>query len=254
MGRFFPHAQLHDIIANMREADNKSYNTTFTYPKNGAIMYVKALADALPAERIRLQDGIVRLDVEAHRAWTAEGTEITYDRLISSAPFDRFLKMADIPHDPSVFSSNQVLVFNLGFDTKGPDGVHWIYVPEKRFVFYRIGFYDNILDTDRMSLYVEIGTPSGAVLNVPELRERVLHDLKELGIVTTQKLVAEHSVVLNPAYVHISESSRNHHRKICDDLRSFDVHSIGRYGGWTYCSIEDNIIEAQELAEELLGS
>ena len=26
------------------------------------------------------------------------------------------------------------------------------------------------------------------------------------------------------------------------------VHSIGRYGGWTYCSIEDNIVEARALA------
>jgi hypothetical protein len=25
------------------------------------------------------------------------------------------------------------------------------------------------------------------------------------------------------------------------------VHSIGRYGGWTYCSIEDNIVEARTL-------
>ena len=27
----------------------------------------------------------------------------------------------------------------------------------------------------------------------------------------------------------------------------FGVHSIGRYGGWTYCSIEDNIVEARAL-------
>lgn len=27
------------------------------------------------------------------------------------------------------------------------------------------------------------------------------------------------------------------------------VYSIGRYGSWTYCSIEDNIKEAQALAD-----
>jgi hypothetical protein len=27
------------------------------------------------------------------------------------------------------------------------------------------------------------------------------------------------------------------------------VYSIGRYGGWTYCSIEDNIVEARALAK-----
>ena len=33
MGRFFPHADLTDIIRNMRVADNATYNATFTYPR-----------------------------------------------------------------------------------------------------------------------------------------------------------------------------------------------------------------------------
>jgi hypothetical protein len=31
------------------------------------------------------------------------------------------------------------------------------------------------------------------------------------------------------------------------------VYSIGRYGGWTYCSIEDNIVEARALVAKLRG-
>jgi hypothetical protein len=34
-----------------------------------------------------------------------------------------------------------------------------------------------------------------------------------------------------------------------DLLAVEDVHSIGRYGAWKYCSIEDNIVEARVLAE-----
>ena len=33
-------------------------------------------------------------------------------------------------------------------------------------------------------------------------------------------------------------------------LEKNDIYSIGRYGSWTYCSIEDNILEARELAEK----
>ena len=29
------------------------------------------------------------------------------------------------------------------------------------------------------------------------------------------------------------------------------VYSIGRYGGWTYCSIEDNLLETKALARRL---
>ena len=35
------------------------------------------------------------------------------------------------------------------------------------------------------------------------------------------------------------------------ELAARDVHSIGRYGSWTYCSIEDNIVEARALAARL---
>jgi hypothetical protein len=31
-------------------------------------------------------------------------------------------------------------------------------------------------------------------------------------------------------------------------LEAAGVHSVGRYGGWTYCSIEDNMVETRELA------
>ena len=34
-------------------------------------------------------------------------------------------------------------------------------------------------------------------------------------------------------------------------LESRGVYSIGRYGGWTYCSIEDNVVEARALADAL---
>jgi hypothetical protein len=73
----------------------------------------------------------------------------------------------------------------------------------------------------------------------------VLADLKKVGLVSEHRLVAEHSIVMDPAYVHITQRSIAEHRRLADDLRTRGVHSLGRYGGWTYCSIEDNIVEAR---------
>jgi hypothetical protein len=61
------------------------------------------------------------------------------------------------------------------------------------------------------------------------------------------KLVAQHDVVMDPAYVHITKASLAEHARRSAELREQGVHSIGRYGGWTYCSIEDNIVEARKL-------
>jgi hypothetical protein len=159
--------------------------------------------------------------------------------------------MARIPHDDAAYSWNKVLVFNLGFDKKGRKDVHWIYYPDRETCFYRVGFYDNIFDADRLSLYVEIGYAKGAVVDATAMREQVLADLKKNGVITDHKLVAEHSVVMDPAYVHITQRSLAEHARITGELRGKGVYSIGRYGGWTYCSIEDNIVEARALVESL---
>src|SRR5207245_2679421 len=63
MGRFFPHADLPEIVRNMKAPDNASYNSTFTYPEGGAIEYVRALASAVRGDRIALGEPLVGLDV-----------------------------------------------------------------------------------------------------------------------------------------------------------------------------------------------
>lgn len=253
MGRFFPHASVAEIIRNMREPDNSSYNQHFTYPEGGAIEYVHALARDVDGQRIALGEALVSLDLQARVARTSQ-RELRYQRLISSEPFMRFVARTGLDFDEQAFSWNKVLVFNLGFDKKGPEGVHWIYFPDRSLSFYRVGFYDNIFGSERMSLYVEIGLPANGRADIDVLRQRVLADLKKAQIVSDHQLVADHAVVMDPAYVHITERSNAEVARLKARLAQHGVHSIGRYGSWTYCSIEDNIVEARALVKELHGS
>jgi protoporphyrinogen oxidase len=245
MGRFFPHADLDDVVRNMRQPDNSSYNSTFTYPAGGAIEYVHALAREVAPEAVRLEEAVEAIDLERRVARTSKG-EYRYRRLVSSAPLPRLLELCGLEVDDS-WTWNQVLVFNLGFDSGGKTGVHWLYVPDRERVFYRVGFYHNIFDTPRMSLYVEVGFPRDAVVDVEATRARVLEDLAKEGLVTGQRLVSEHHVLMNPAYVHLTSRSLAQAARLKAELASRGVHSIGRYGGWTYCSIEDNLVEARAL-------
>ena len=66
-------------------------------------------------------------------------------------------------------------------------------------------------------------------------------------------MVDHEAVVMNPAYVHVNRGSQEDVVAKKRLLREKDIHSIGRYGSWTYCSIEDNIAEACALARELNG-
>jgi len=250
MGRFFPHADVADIIRNMRYPDNGSYNATFTYPRGGAIVYVEALLKDLDPTRIAYGESLISIDVERKVA-TTNTREIQFEHLISSAPLPRLLDMVGAEYDAGLYTYNKVLVFNLGFDGKGWDQDHWVYIPERDKCFYRVGFYDNIFGTDRMSLYVEIGLEAGAPVDVDAWREKVLEDLARCQIVTDHQLVSHHHVVLDPAYVHIHKAGQADADVRRKALREQGVHSVGRYGGWTYCAIEDNIVESRALAEEI---
>ncbi|MGB8331906.1 MAG: FAD-dependent oxidoreductase [Polyangiales bacterium] len=256
MGRFFPHASLDEIRGNTDTPNGDGYNATFTYPEGGAIQYVEALAQGVGKNQISLNERVLRIDLEGKVATTTR-RRIRYDRLISSAPLISLLRMCGVPFEAGVFTHNKVLVFNLGFDSKGPPSVHWIYYPQRDLVFYRVGFYDNIFGSNRMSLYVEIGLPEHADPSEDEraaMKRRVLADLRTCGVVTNQTLVASHQVLLDPAYVHITARANAETAAKKEALAVRDVHTIGRYGSWTYCSIEDNIVEARTLAEQLSGS
>jgi protoporphyrinogen oxidase len=252
MGRFIPYADLTDIVRNMKQPDNSSYNSTFTYPEGGAIEYVRAFERAIRPGAIALEEGLVAVDLARKVARTAGASgsrEIRFERLVSSAPLNRFVAICGIDHDLATWAWNKVLIFNLGFDAKGQKGMHWAYYPSRETSFYRVGWYDNIFDTDRLSLYVELGFASDAAIDLPSVRERVLADLRREGIVTGQRLVAEHSVVLDPAYVHITKRSLSEQKRVAGLLAEHGVWSLGRYGRWTYCAIEDNIVEARALVE-----
>ncbi len=246
MGRFFPHADLTDIIRNMKVANNATYNAHFTYPEGGAIEYVNAIASAVRRDGIALSEPLVAIDLDAKVARTTR-REIRFERLVSSAPFNRLLSLCGVAHDKSAYSWNKVLVFNLGFDRKGERDAHWVYFPSRDVVFYRIGFYDNIFNTERMSLYVEVGFPSDASVDVEATYARVLADLEKTGVTQGHRVVAQHHVVMDPAYVHITKHSMAEHARLSGELRVRGVYPVGRYGGWTYCSIEDNIVEARAL-------
>ena len=252
MGRFFPYADKEEIIRNFKKTNNNSYNSHFTYPRGGAIEYVKSLASYIGKSNICLNECVKSIDV-TEKTIKTDKRELKYDNLISTMPFPLLMQCCSMEYDTDIYSWNKVLVFNLGFDKKGKDVFNnWFFVPSKDFCFYRVGYYDNIFATKNMSLYVELGFGKNTdVIDVEYYKEKVLDDLKKAGIITDHKLIASHFVIMDPAYVHITKESIRDVEEINKVLARNNIYSIGRYGSWTYCSIEDNILEAKALLERL---
>ena len=259
MGRFFPYADIKAIIDNMKQNKVNSYNNTFMYPKKGAQVIIDVLMKDIDENKILLNSLIQSINLEDKKVILTDGTEIYYEYLINSMPFDKFLKLTNNKEYidfSNELTYNKVLVFNLGFNKKSKyNDHHWLYFPDKNINFYRVGFYDNILGADKLSMYIEIGYPKGTVITDEDINRQLsltLDNLKKCGIIDdTFSLVAYESIVMDPAYVHIDAQNDLKVRKIMKDLANKNVYSVGRYGAWTYCSMEDCMVEAKELSEKI---
>ena len=259
MGRFFPYADIKAIIDNMKQNKVNSYNNTFMYPKKGAQVIIDVLMKDIDENKILLNSVIQSINLEDKKVILTDGTEIYYEYLINSMPFDKFLKLTNNKEYidfSNELTYNKVLVFNLGFNKKSKyNDHHWLYFPDKNINFYRVGFYDNILGADKLSMYIEIGYPKGTVITDEDINRQLsltLDNLKKCGIIDdTFSLGAYESIVMDPAYVHIDAQNDLKVRKIMKDLANKNVYSVGRYGAWTYCSMEDCMVEAKELSEKI---
>ena len=249
MGRFFPTVRFDEVIASVDVA-GRGYNATFTWPDDGAITYIRALQRDLDPADLWLGERVVAVDLE-QRVVTTTKRRISCGAIVSSLPLPRLLALTTPALDVAAeaFSWNRVLVFNLGFDRKGRDDVHWLYVARADIPFYRVGFYDVIAGGDRMSLYLEVGLPSSGKVDVEGLRTSCLDGLVRLGILTDQRLVSSHHVLMDPAYVHLTPAGMATTTTALMQLEGHGVHSVGRYGAWTYCSIEDNLRQARALVD-----
>lgn len=249
MGRFFPKPlNLFEYLKKVIFKKNTtSYNDSFIYPKNGAYDFIKSLLKRVRSEKLNLQTELLEIDLDKKIATTNTG-KIKFKNLINTSPFSTFSKFFST--ESNSLTHNKVLVFNLGFDRKTQIKDNWIYFPGNE-LFYRVGFYNNLFDSDKMSLYVEIGLSSDTDENLYPSINDVIYELKKVGIVKEHRLLEHKKLILSPAYVHITKQSVDMYQNWCDEFNPQGYYSIGRYGQWTYCSMEDNIIQAKNLSKKI---
>ena len=100
-------------------------------------------------------------------------------------------------------------------------------------------------------MYVEVGYSPEDDVDIETQLQLTIDNLKAVGIIDDHKLISHCSIVMDPAYVHVSDKSNSSKQKILEILSQKNIHSIGRYGDWKYCSIEDSMLDAINLASEI---
>lgn len=255
--RFVPIPKLEEVVAGAVGAapPELGYNVGFLYPKQGGI---ETLTRALAA---RLRGGTASVGVApervdpAARTVTVGGEAQPYRALVATLPLPELLRITDglppeVERAAGRLRCTSVRYLNVALRRTPPVDFHWIYVPETRFPFYRVGVYTNAAPGSappgRGSLYVELsdrGARHDAVL--PD----VLAGLAAAGVLAgPEDVLFSELREIEYAYVVFDHDYYAATRTIFPWLEERGILPRGRYGAWTYNGMEDCIIAGREVA------
>ncbi len=255
--RFVPLPRLEDVIAGAVGLHDRElgYNTHFTYPRLGIGQLAAGLEKA--AGGVELSRPPRSIDPRA-RTITFDDETVPFEALVSTMPLPALVGLlTDAP--PAVRAAASRLrcthLHYLDLALNGPCGVpyHWIYVPEERYPFYRVGSYSNfspaMAPPNKASLYVELASRESP--HLPTLLPQIEANLREMKILGTEHAIRFARLrTIDHAYVVFDDDYYPALETILPYLRSVNILSAGRYGGWNYSSMEDALLFGREAARE----
>lgn len=234
------------------EVPEVGYNNTFFYPVNGLDSLVRGLSHQCS---VHYEKRVVAINIAERTVKFSDGEERPYDYLLSSIPLNNVLQLCGnpIPDQPDPYTS--VLVLNMAATrTRNTPNYHWVYIPQSRGDFHRVGFYDNVdqhflpvsmRDTGGfVSIYVEKALRGGQLMT-SEQKERFVYDavaqLNEWQWVG--EVLATDLTFVDVAYTWPLPRS-TWRGKALETLRSHNIIQIGRYGTWAVDLKEQGIVHS----------
>jgi len=257
-----PKVSLRDAMESFygRGRRDLGYNATFWYPERGGIEEVPR-SFARKIDTVHTSCRAEKIDLKTKEVIFEGRFRRRYDKLVLSIPIVEILDMIeDLPEDVQEAARRlkyvSIFGLNIGIDRDIEKDMHWVYFPEKKFVFFRVGFYHKFSShttaSGKSSLYAEVAYSEKEPLDKKKLVDAIIADLNKAGILLRQDRISALDINdIQYAYA-IYDSDRSRAlRVIFDFLRNHNIYAIGRYGRWAYMSMEDAILDGRHIAEQL---
>ena len=257
-----PVPRFEDLLAGARGDTRRGmgYNAVFRYPSAGGIGALPSALGRRAAGKVRTGVEVAEIDLRRKVVRTAGGERIPFRAAISTIPLPD-LAARSTGLSPAArmagkaLSWVKVLAINLGVRRPGRTPGHWIYVPEERYPFFRVGFLSNVASyaapRGRTSLFVERSFPPGARIDEERETEAAIRGLRRMGVLTRDSVVEEvRPVVLDPAYVVFDGARAPALRLLREEFSRRGVRLAGRYGAWEYSGMERSIAQGILAARE----
>ncbi len=263
-GWLIPVPSLEEVVQGALGLANRNmgYNPSFFYPKEGGIQrYPEAFARHI-MKGLHLKHEVTALDLRRRVVEFQNGQRVHYRHLISTLPLPELVRRADgvpaaVRRQVTGLVHVSVTNVNLGVDRPTIVPYHWIYFPEPRFPFYRVGFPSNLTPSvappGQSLISIECSHRPGRPVSRDTAIERAVAGLREAGLLRADDRITMREVVEIPyAYVIFDHARQRILARLTRALRGAGVRSIGRYGAWEHSSMEDAVLQGKEAAESIL--
>lgn len=262
--RFVPLPTPHEVVlgAITPGGSNRAlgYNASFLYPKGGGIgQLAERLAASLDVD-LRRGVAVRAVDWKKKTVQLDDGTSLGYNILVSTAPLPDLIAMLSEPPDAVIETASKLRATSVTYWDIGvagpnrPTDAHWTYFPAHDVPFFRVGSASAaapwVAPEGHRSYYAEVSHRRGTHCNTTD--GQILAALRSVGILGKHEepVVMQRSTI-DCAYV-IMDTEYGHARGgLLEWLAKEKVLSIGRYGAWTYESMEGAMLEGREAAERL---
>ncbi len=258
-----PRPSLEEIVVGALSDQTKGFgpNAVFRYPTASGIEALPgAFAEQLDG-RIITRKRLLGVDPARHLLIFEDGTPFTFDQLLFTIPLPLFASMVRSLPDELRKAANQLrhtsmLCVNVGVKREAITEKHWIYYPEKDFIFARVSFPMNfapgLVPSGHSSICAEIAHSVWRPLDIKAACERVIPDLRRAGILReddTAWIVGVKNIEY--AYVVYDHQWKAATEALKSYLRSVGLIPCGRFGEWAYLWMDDAIQSGKRAALEL---
>ncbi len=265
--RFVPVPSLDDVVKGAVGANppELGYNISFLYPRQGGIeTMTRALISRIDASRGEVRLGTSPDVIDVAQRFVQVGDEtLPYRAVVATIPLPELVRRIrglppDVERAAEKLRCTPVRYLNVGTRRPVAGDFHWIYVPEEKYPFYRVGVYSNALPAMAPpglgSLYVELSDrgplPTGAARDA--LSREVAQALTAAGaLASPDDLLFADLHELTYAYVVFDDDYYPATERIRAWLEAQDIYPRGRYGFWTYNAMEDCILAGREVIETI---
>ncbi|MCL4380523.1 FAD-dependent oxidoreductase [Candidatus Dependentiae bacterium] len=264
-GRFVPATTLTQIIAGaIKEPDQNTvgYNAAFLYPREGGTQrWVTAFAEQL-LQPIALNKRVVAIDPAKQSIRFADGDSCSYEKIITTIPLPALLQVTNeqatlrvrqaIPY----LQASSVVNFNLGIANPLLSDKHWIYFPEPRYPFYRLGFTSNfaasMAPAGCSSLYGEFAHRTTDTATINNLLTTSITQTMQLLDISAEEIITQYIIHIPYAYVLYTPWREKYLPELLATYAQHQIYSVGRYGAWKYSSMQEAILDGKAVVEQLL--